>query len=151
MAKKIALKLGYESPFTVYSVFSTQKDYRLAWLLNQALGLELKRIEDFTHYFSESSSGQFPVYNYYLHEYRMHVFLSGNKSVGGSIVDEPPVPDYLLLFWNLSDIFDLKQFQKDLRKIPQIQTIAGLNEKVLKKHEGFFYDLEYFLSEQKII
>ncbi|MBW6499457.1 MAG: IPExxxVDY family protein [Bacteroidales bacterium] len=151
MAKKIALKLGYESPFTVYSVFSIQKDYRLAWLLNQALGFELERIGDFTHYFSETRPAAFSLFSYHYQQYRMQVFLLSNKSPEGPILSESPVPDFLLLFWNLSEIFDLGQFQKDLRKISQVQTIIEVSEKTQRKHEAFFYDLEYFLSEKKII
>lgn len=151
MAKKIALKLGYESPFTVFSVFSTQKDYRLAWLLNQGLGFELERIGDFTHHFSETKQASFSLFQYHYQQYRMQVFLLSNKSSEGPILSETPVPDFLLLFWNMSDFFDLKQFQKDLRKISQVQTIIEVSEKTQRKHEAFFYDLEYFLSENKII
>ncbi len=151
MAKKIALKLGYESPFTVFSVFSTQKDYRLAWLLNQGLGFELERIGDFTHHFSETKQAAFSLFQYHYQQYRMQVFLLSNKSSEGPILSETPVPDFLLLFWNMSDFFDLKQFQKDLRKISQVQTIIEVSEKTQRKHEAFFYDLEYFLSKNKII
>ncbi len=151
MAKKIALKLGYESPFTVFSVFSTQKDYRLAWLLNQKLGFELERISDFTLYFSETNPAAFSLFSYNYQQYRMQIFLLSNKSTEGHIMGEVPVPDYLLLFWNMSDFFDLKQFQQDIRKLSQIQTIVGLSDKVQRKHEAFFYDLEYFLSENGII
>lgn len=151
MAKKISLKLGYQSPFTVFSVFSTQKDYRMAWLINQHLGFDLKRISDYSHFISETNSAKLPMYAYHYERYRMHVFLLGNKSEEGSVFPEHPVADYLLLLWNLSDFFDLAQFQRDLKKIQQIQTIATLSEKALKKQEAFFYDLEYFLTEQSVI
>lgn len=151
MAKKIALKLGYKSPFTVFSVFCTQKDYRLAWLLNQALGFELERITDLTLFFSETNPADFSLFSYNYQHYRMQVFLLSNKSTEGPIIGEPPVPDYLLLLWNKSDFFDLNEFQKDIRKLSQIQTIVGLSDKVQRKHEAFFYDFEYFLSESGII
>ncbi|MDX9941288.1 MAG: IPExxxVDY family protein [Bacteroidales bacterium] len=151
MAKKISLKLGYESPFTVFSVFTSEKEYRLAWLINQQLGIELKRIADYSHYFSESQSGYFPIYRHHYKQYRMQMFLLGNKGEEGPIVNSSPVPDFLILFWNRSGLFDLKQFQKDVKKIQQVQTLVELNQKTLAKHEDFFYGLEYFLTEQKVI
>ncbi|MEE4177491.1 MAG: IPExxxVDY family protein [Bacteroides sp.] len=151
MPKKIALKLGYESPFTVFSVFTTQKDYRLAWLMNQQLSIELKRIGDYTHSFSESQKAGFPLYHFHYRQYRMPIFLLGNKSTEGAIVTDTPVPDFLVLFCNVSEFFDLKQFQKEMRKIKQVQTLAPLDEKARNKYEDFFYDLEYFLTEQHVI
>ena len=151
MAKKIALKLGYESPFAVYSIFSTQRDYRIAWLLNEQLGLQLERIKDYSHQVADSKTSTFPLFCFDYQQYRMHVFLLGNKSSEGSIIGENPVPDYLLLLLNPSEFFDQKEFLKNLRKVQQIQTVISLNEKVLKKHETFFYDLEYFLTELSII
>lgn len=151
MTKKIALKLGYESPFTVFSVFTTQKDYRLAWLMNQQLGIEFKRIGDYSHCFSESQKADYPLYHFHYQEYRMQMFLLGNKSTEGPIITETPVPDFLVLFWNVSGFFDLKQFHKDVRKIQQVQTMAPLDKKAQLKYEDFFYDLEYFLTEKRVI
>ena len=151
MPKKIAFKLGYESPFTVYSVFSTQKDYRLAWLINQHLEIELKRIGDYSHSFSENKAGTFSLFHFHYEAYRMQLFLLGNKCSEGSIISENPVPDFLILFWNLSGFYDLKEFQKGMRKIQQVQTIAALSEKAQHKYEDFFYSLEYFLTEQRVI
>lgn len=151
MTKKISLKLGYESPFTVFQVFTTQKDYRLAWLLNQQLGIELKRIVDYSHYFSESLTADFPLYHYHYKLYRMQLFLLGNKGPEGPIVNDTPVPDFLILFHNLSGFFDLKKFQKDIRSIQQVQTLVPLSEKAKAKYEDFFYGLEYFLTEQNVV
>lgn len=151
MAKKIALKLGYEPPFSVFSIFSTQKDYRLAWLLNKNLGLELERINDYTHRFSETKTINFPLFSFDYQQLRTLMFLLRNKSSEGSIIADNPAPDFLLLLMNASEYFCQKEFIKNLLKIKQIQAAVCLNENGLKKHETFFYDLECFLTELSII
>ncbi len=151
MAKKIALKLDYQSPFTVFSIFSTQKDYRLAWLLNENLGFELERIKDYTHLFSGTKSSWFPLFCFDYKQYRTLVILLGNKSAEGVIFDENPPPDYMLLLLRASEFINQKELLSKLRKIDQIQAVATPNEAVLKKHELFFYDLEHFLSEQAVV
>ena len=151
MTKKISFNLGYQSPFAVFSLYSNQKDYRLAWLLNKNLGFELERLLDYTHSFSEGKTAKLSLFGFNYKEYRMFLMLIGNKSENGSIIAETPVPDYLLLFWNMSDFFNTHSFQQNIRKIQQIQTISGLNEKQMKKHEAFFYDFELFLNQNSII
>jgi len=151
MSKKIALKLGYEPPFSVYAIFSTQRDYRLAWLLNEHLGFELERIKDYTHHFSETKTSDFSLFSFDYKQFRTLIFLIGNKSSEGSIISENPAPDFLLLLLNASEFFDQKELIKNMRKIQHIQTVVSLNEKALKKHETFFYDLEFFLTQLSII
>ena len=151
MTKKISFNLGYQSPFAVFSLYSNQKDYRLAWLLNKNLGFELERLLDYTHSFSEGKTAKLSLFGFNYKEYRMFLMLIGNKSENGSIIAETPVPDYLLLFWNMSDFFNTHSFQQNIRKIQQIQTISGLSEKQMKKHEAFFYDFELFLNQNSII
>lgn len=151
MAKKIALKLDYESPFTAYSIFSTQKDYRTAWLINEHLVFELERIIDYPHRFSETKTGNFPLYFFDYKQFRTKVLLLGNKNTEGPIIADNPVPDFLLLLINASEFLNKQELLVKLRKITQFQTVACLNEKTLKKNETFFYDLEFFLTEQSII
>ena len=49
MAKKHILNLAFEHNFVVVGIFSAEKDYRMCWLLDMHLGLNLKRLPDFTY------------------------------------------------------------------------------------------------------
>ncbi|HSV76632.1 MAG TPA: IPExxxVDY family protein [Bacteroidales bacterium] len=147
MAKKTSLKLEYCSPFTALLVYSSQKGYRLAWLLNKHLDFELKRMRSFEYTLPESRSSLHEIYGYYNAGLRMHIMLFSNKSGAGmSIISEKPIPDYILFLWNIPDGFDLKTFLGKSRKLQELQAISPLTEKLSGRYHGFFYDLEIFLN-----
>jgi len=146
MARKTSLKLGYSPPFTTLLVFSTQKGYRLAWLMNNHLGFELKRLATFEFTLPESPPSFHELYGFYHTGLRMNVLLMANRSTSGkAIIGEKPVADFILFFWNIPENFDLKGLLRKTRKINELQAITPLGEKFAGKYHGFFYDLELFL------
>jgi len=150
MPAKLSLKLDYKSPFVTFILFGNQKGYRTAWMLNKQLGVEFERINDFKHGVGPSEL-EFVLYGYYCNKFRMNFFLLENKTIGGAIINQPPVPDYLLLIWNKSEFFDIEKFLKEVRKSPGLQAAFHLDKKIEQKHCSFFHDLEFFLEGKEEI
>jgi len=151
MKAKFSLKLDYQSPFCTFLVYSNQKDYRLAWLLGQQVGLDLERIGDFVLDPQNEQPSCFPLFKYYCNKYRMNFFLLANKSESRVIVEGTPAADYLFLIWKVSEFFDLAKFFGELKRNQGIQALIKLEGKKEEKHRAFFHDLEFFLEEQSII
>ncbi|HAK00505.1 MAG TPA: IPExxxVDY family protein [Bacteroidales bacterium] len=150
MAKKMSLKIAYNSPFLVNTIFSVQKSVRLAWLLNNHAECEFKRYNDFRYPYHEEDAGRFAIYGFFNQVFRMHVFLLDNISEQGSmLIKGNPKINYLLIFANISDVFNKKEYLKKLRSLSEIQAISELNPTMLEKHKDVFYDLEVFLAEHK--
>ncbi|HSV89198.1 MAG TPA: hypothetical protein VLH61_11205 [Bacteroidales bacterium] len=151
MPRKTPLKLDYKSPFTAMLVFSSQKGYRLAWLLNNQLEFELKRLGNFLNTVAEHQPSNHELYGFYQANLRMHILLLENKSnTGALIIQEKPVPDFILFFYNLPKGYDLKGFLSKARKIKELLAIAPMDERYAGKYYGYFYDLEVFLSSHPV-
>jgi len=113
MTKKMSLKLAYQSPFMVYAVFSEQKCYRLAWLLNNGTDCEFIKLEDFRFPYHEENPKTYSMYGFHNSGYRMNVFLLENqgKEMESLIKGNPPI-DFLLVFANIAGIYTSKPFSR---------------------------------------
>jgi|GEM_PF-1040028 len=152
MAKKMSLKLAYQSPFMVYAVFSEQKCYRLAWLLNNGTDCEFIKLEDFRFPYHEENPKSYSLYGFHNSVFRMNVFLLENQSndLGSLIKGNPPI-NFLLIFANIAGIYDIKTFLKKVRSVEGIQAVSHLGAKLYEKHGEVFYDLEVSLSAHKYL
>lgn len=149
MAKKHILQLEITHNFAALGIVSAQKDYRMCWLLNNQLEMDMKRISDFCHP-PESSSEPvcFPVYHYNIPGLFLDVFLLPNKSADNVLFKEPRSLDYLLLFKGSGEHNDIGETLKLIRKIPQVQAAFELDQLPAKKAREFFFDFEMFLASQ---
>ncbi len=148
MAKKLKLEVSYRPEFRATGLFTAQKDYRLCWLLNQHLHIDLQRLPDFEYLcLNQSTPGHFAVYHYELPELMMRYFLVCNKSSEGVLFGEPKNLDYLLLLKQPSDQLQLDDLITKIRKVPMMQAVFDLDEKLGKRGNAFFYDFEMYLGE----
>lgn len=150
MAKKLILNLDFEHPFQAIGICSQQKDYRLCWLLNKQLEVELRRMRDF-HYTPQHQKAavDFPVYRYKNERQLIDFMLVSNKAGGQILFPEPKTLDYLFLLRNSSDQFDIAELLAKMRKTPYIQAAFFVGEKLGKQEKDFFFDFELFLSQKK--
>lgn len=150
MAKKLILNLDFEHPFQAIGICSQQKDYRLCWLLNKQLEVELRRMRDF-HYTPQHQKAavDFPVYRYKNERQLIDFMLVSNKAGGQILFPEPKTLDYLFLLRNSSDQFDIAELLAKMRKTPYIQAAFFVGGKLGKQEKDFFFDFELFLSQKK--
>ncbi len=146
MIKKRKLNIEYAIEINVFGVYSTLKDYRFCWMLNQQLGFDMKRIPDlsFTPH-KASVPVLFPVFYYELSKLRTQLFLVVNRSLNGILCDEPKNMDYLFLVKSPDSEVVNKQMNS-LKTLPDVQTVFALDINKNKRTKTVLYDFELFLS-----
>lgn len=120
--KKFVLDLEEEFDFQVIGICTNLVDYRLAWELNQALKLHLKRTqEDFlkTNKKGEVLSAH-SLYEEADNEEESLYILAKNKNKGKFLINELEQLDFFFLI-NDNQV-DAETVSKELRKIQAIQT-----------------------------
>lgn len=146
--KKLKLEVSLTSEFRVMGLFTTQKDYRLCWLLNQHLQLDLKRLPDFEYTpLNQSVPGRFAIYHCHVPELRMRYFLVCNKCSKGVLFGEPKNLDYLLLLKQPGDQWQPKELINSIREMPAMQAVYSLDGKLGNRGDAFLYDFEMYLGE----
>ncbi len=148
MVKKTKLSVKYTPDFKAIALFSQQKDYRICWLMNHHLNLDMKRLPDFCFTpYKHRETIQFPVYSYSDRANRLHYFLLTNKRPEGILFELPKNMDYLLLIKNPGTGFDLKAFAEKLRKVDHIQGAFPLENGLGSRSDLILYDFELFADE----
>ncbi len=146
MSKKRRLEISYTPDFRAVGIFTAQKGYRLCWLLNRHLGVSFRRMPEFVHNPDKPSrQRKITVYSYTNPGQLIRYYLIPNKS-GNAPLFESPNMDYLFLINAPSDQFEILPLIKTIRNIPQVSTAMEAGEVFDKASEGFFYDLELYLS-----
>ncbi len=148
MAKKHILYLEYEHTYKAIGIFSALKDYRLCWMLNNHLGIDLKRMPDF--YMPPDNTGKTACYPVYQHEQDnlfLNILLVANKSEDGLLFKTPKNLDFLLLLKSPDDLFNITTTISTINKIPQVLAAVLLNNLPPKRTSEFFFDLEMYLTQ----
>ncbi len=148
MAKKYILYLEYKHAFKAIGIFSALKDYRLCWMLNKQLGIDLKRMPDFC--MPPDSTGKAACYPVYQHE-KVNLFLNillvANKCEDGLLFKTPKNLDYILLFKSPDDLYNLTETLSEIKNIPQILAAVLLENLPTNRASEFFFDLEMYLTQ----
>lgn len=148
MAKKHILNLEYKHPYKVIGVFSAQKDYRLCWLLNHRLDIDLKRMPDFCLSFdADSKPACYPIYKYEQPNLFLNILLLANRNEQHMLFSTPKNLDYIFLLKSPENLFKLSETLSEIRKIPQVLAAVTLKDLPEKRESEFFFDLELYLSK----
>lgn len=124
------IEIDYDYDFDVYGLTCQEKDYRLAWALNMALGWNLERLEE--HKVQHKKGDTFHIrFGYEDESEGISCALLANKSVGGAMLPEYPSFDYLLLLEGGIE-GQRPEIMKQVRAIPFVQAILKLDLQKLK-------------------
>ncbi len=119
----------------MFGVVSSEKPHRFAWLLNNALHLNLKRQDDIPFVGKESQESNFPRFDYHDELNRLQYYLLGNKDESQCILPELKHVDYILLIKGAIEYFKPKKLITAGKKIESVQLITEINQQLLKsKH-----------------
>ncbi|MFO7977300.1 MAG: IPExxxVDY family protein [Bacteroidales bacterium] len=148
MTRKILLEYKYESDFTAIGIYSPLKEYRMAWLMNQHLGFDMKLLPVF-HWHAPDRDQQIPcrLFSYADPHNSLQVYLLNNRTAEGTLIRKPRNIDYLFLIKNPGQHIKIQQMTDMIRGINQVQMAVLLNEAPDKTALALYYDLEMFLTE----
>jgi hypothetical protein len=119
--KKYTLTIDYEIDFDLIGICSHHSDYRLAWSINEKIGLNLAKCDEdyvLTDKKGEAVSNH-SMYNFEDEENRLTYYLIKNKHHGKFLIPEKPSIDYFL-FLHDNIAIELDELMNDLKSVPSI-------------------------------
>jgi hypothetical protein len=141
--KTIKLLVDYDFDFELIGVISSLKGYKLAWCINQALKLNLKReddlIIDFLH------EGQLVIINYnYETEYSNFRLLKNKSCEFANIASPFLIPelkeyDYFIQLKDESGIFGASPIMEKLKHIAGVEFVKQLETENLKSKDNLIF------------
>jgi hypothetical protein len=106
--------------FELIGICSHHNDYRLAWSLNERLGIQLEKSDEDYHVMKKGAVvSSHSKYQFRDPENRIDFFMIKNKSMGKFLIPEKPTIDYFLfLFENV--VHDPEELVKSLREVSSV-------------------------------
>ncbi len=137
--KKIKLFVEHQYDFELLGLVAPHKDYKMAWLLNEYMGMKLVKSDDLVLDFIESPKMEISRYM----EEKEHGFvqLLKNKSLfpspnGTYLVPELKIMDYFLLLQDHTCQLDIIAYIERLSQVKLIQNVVKLDISKIKSREN---------------
>ena len=121
--KKHILSLEPEFDFDMIGICSHHSDYRLAWSINNKLGLQLSKCDDYllTDRKGEIKSSH-SMYEYEDANDRLNYYMIKNKCQGQFLIHEKPTIDYFLFLYD-NNAVDIQGLLINLKNVPSILAV----------------------------
>lgn len=139
---KLKLEFDYEIDFLLLGISCHLPDYRLAWILNKELKIDLERQKDIDLQLSKKSheKGFFSCFNYDNEESYTTINLIANRCDKGFFCNELKQLDYFLQLWLPdSDEKGADSVLDSLKKNSQIITCVKVDTEKLKSKNNFIF------------
>lgn len=139
--KKSKLKVDYTYDFGLLGISTLAKPHKLAWQLNQDLGIRLVKQADHQ---APNKIDEPCHYTHFLYETVLTTIrLFKNKpnepeSPKWVLVPEHPHFDFIIMVQSDDDAFD-KRLQSALKNIPSVELVASLPLAALKSKDNFIF------------
>ena len=139
--KKSKLVIEYDFDFDVFGISSTLRGYKLAWEINQRLGIRLVRQADLIVGFKHRVDRGFPHYSYETRSNRLK--LLRNKPAEGQrgkylLLPEFPHFDFIMLA-KLQEHPSRLELTDVLKDIPSVALVAPIELETLKSKTNFVF------------
>ena len=137
--KKAKLHVEPTFDFELLGIVSPIRDYRMAWLVNKELELNLVKADDLELEFL--SAEKLEISQYFLSLPHGFIQLLKNKALNSAqqlayLVPELKNLDYFLLVQDETEQLDLSNFMEKLSRNPLVQSIVRIDISKLKSKEN---------------
>jgi hypothetical protein len=137
--KKAKLQIEPTFDFELLGIVSPIREYRMAWLVNQELELNLVKVDDLELEFLNSE--KLEIAQYFLSLPHGFIQLLKNKALNSAqqlayLVPELKNLDYFLLVQDETEQMDLSNFMEKLSQNPLVQSIVRIDISKLKSKEN---------------
>lgn len=132
-------KLEFDPPetdFLLFGICSQSKDYRLVWIINKNLCLELKRTEDVI----PDGLNRFALFSFEKKETRQKHFLVANKNENGLFMKELKQIDYLFIVEGNEKTVDSDHLLLQIKQSETVLAVYKLNAGIIKTMQHFFFE-----------
>ncbi|MDP4587285.1 MAG: IPExxxVDY family protein [Flavobacteriales bacterium] len=132
------LSVELEFDFLLFGLSCHEKEYRLAWFINRALGL-LFSCEDDLKVQQKSGESSHAFYRHVDEENELQFVLLQNRTTEGWLLPEFKEIDYFIKV-EAETGFDEIEFMQELKKIPVVNACFKFNPSELKHKENLIFD-----------
>ena len=137
--KKAKLQIEPTFDFELLGIVSPIREYRMAWLVNQELDLNLVKADDLELEFLNAE--KLEIAQYFLSLPHGFIQLLKNKAINSTqqlayLLPELKNLDYFLLIQDETEELDLVSFMKKLAQNPLVQSIVRIDITKLKSKEN---------------
>jgi len=137
--KKAKLQIEPTFDFELLGIVSPIREYRMAWLVNKELEINLVKADDLELEFL--SSEKLEIAQYFLSLPHGFIQLLKNKALNSSqqlayLIPELKNLDYFLLVQDETEQLDLSNFMEKLSRNPLVQSIVRIDISKLKSKEN---------------
>ena len=137
--KKAKLQIEPTFDFELLGIVSPIREYRMAWLVNQELELNLVKADDLELEFLNAE--KLEIAQYFLSLPHGFIQLLKNKAINSTqqlayLIPELKNLDYFLLVQDETEELDLSNFMEKLSRNPLVQSIVRIDISKLKSKEN---------------
>lgn len=140
---KNRLSVEYDFGFDLIAITASVKEYKLAWNLNQELGINLNKLENIEIVFLEHKL--MSISNFTSKTAHQTIRLIKNRAenhvekFNAFLIPELRNSDYFILVEDESDTFDLNSFMAKIKQIPFMQFVVSVEAATLKSKENLIF------------
>ncbi len=137
------LIIDYEFDFKLFGLICSLKEYRLAWLLNQQLGIHLIKKKDIVHEFLNNE--KILVSNYLFETENAQFRLLKNRSENKNserfayLLPELHKFDFFIMKYGVLDGKEDENFLSRIKEINEIQYITSFDISKIKSRENLIF------------
>jgi len=137
--KKSTLQVTHQYEFDLLGLIAPLKDYKMAWLINQSLGINLVKATDFRMEFLKQPD--LILSQYILKKEHGYIQLLRNRSYSdsglvGYLVPELKYVDYFLILQDYTLEMNINAYIENLSAVNLIQNVVKLDITKLKSKEN---------------
>ncbi len=141
--KKNKLVASFEFDFSLLAIVSQLKEYKMAWYLNEELGISLIKQADVVFQFIDSVKLYISNYKYETEHNSVRLLINRSLEESSStkrhLIPELKQFDYLMLMEGTDDNLDPFITRNHLRNVPGIQLISVIEVEPLKSKENLIF------------
>ena len=136
---KLKLELDEDFDFDLIGICSSFTDYRLCWGINQALSINLERIEDYSMQNKKDGEFFFSFYEFFNENTEENFFLIKNQSYNyKKLIPEQDKIDYFLVIKNNYET-EIDDLLTKLKALDSVLTAFSFNVEDLKSKSNLIF------------
>lgn len=133
------LEFDYDYDFFLIGIFCHHKDYRLAWMLNKYLELDLSKSKDYIM-FNKEQEQKFSMYVDYIDNQELYYYLISNRGENGLLIPERKDVDYFLMVDGLIETSKKGELVRKIRELNEVLSAMEINPAQLNSKQNLLIE-----------
>jgi hypothetical protein len=148
--KKQTLRSGHDVNVDLIGISCHLRSYRISFAINNMLGFDFRRIDDFSLPAAAGATIDFPFLLYEDAERKNHFCLVGNHHSQGKLIPALGQVDYFLLATEPLDTDTLNNMISKIRSIPQVNAVYKIDPSKVRDLGILLEEMELHLLDARM-